>query len=105
MKMLEATKLLRKEQDQEIRLMDQAVEQERKLFSEETKLQTLQHRFDIHSISNDGDFISSLFADIQKEIVGTTDIVQINLVIENEILLLELEQLDQERHEPTRSEE
>ena len=35
----------------------------------------------------------------------TTDIVQINLVTENEILLMELEQLEQERHEPTRSEE
>ena len=106
MKMLEATKLLRKEQDQEIRLMDQAVEQERKKVSEETKLQTLQHRFDkVHSISNDGDFIPSLFDDIQKEIVETTDIVQINLVTENNKLLMELEQLEQERHEPTRSEE
>jgi len=65
----------------------------------------LQHRFDIHSISNDGDFIPSLFDDIQKEIVETTDIVQINRVTENEILLMELEQLEQERHEPTRSEE
>ena len=94
MKMFEATKLLRKEQDHEIRLMDQAFEQERKKVSEKTKLQTLQHRFDIHSISNDGDFIPSLFDDIQKEIVETTDIFQINLVTENEILLMELEQLE-----------
>ena len=70
MKMFEATKLLRKEQDHEIRLMDQAFEQERKKVSEKTKLQTLQHRFDkIHSISNDGDFIPSLFDDIKKETV------------------------------------
>ena len=77
-----------------------------KKMSEETELQTLQHRFDkVHSISNDGDFIPSLFDDIQKEIVETTDIVQINLVTENKKLLMELEQLEQERHEPTRSEE
>ena len=70
MKMLEATKLLRKEQDQEIRLMDQAGEQKRKKVSKEKKLQTLQQRFDkVHFISNDGDFIPSLVDDIQKEIV------------------------------------
>ena len=106
-KLLDATSSLRKEQDQEVRLRDQALEQSDNLFLEEEKLKQLQKRYkSLNSINiSEMGSIDALLLEIQSEVRETKIIVRSDLTIERNKIQKKIEKYEQERKEPTRTED
>ena len=106
-KILEATSRLRKEQDQEVRLRDQALEQNDNLFLEEEKLKQLQRRHKSLSSINISEMgsIDALLLEIQSEVRETKMIVRSELTIERNKIQKKIDKYEEERKEPTRTED
>ena len=104
-RILEATSAMRKEQDEEIRLQEKLREQTHSLSLSEQRLDQVQHRMRaLISISSDGNSAEDILNEINDEVHEVT-MATLSAASDKKKLESKLMQLEQERLEPTITED
>jgi len=103
-RLLDATSMLRKEQDEEMRLRKRVDDQNRALESAKMKLKQVNHRHEsiqaLHGDHGNDASVDSILHGLQREVVEVTMTVRSDLVSERSALQEKIELLEQERDRP-----